>query len=65
MGRIYIEHNSHESTGDSVSVVIKYGDFAVGAKEAFNLEATDQIYFSNLQQVKENIQFLKVKNVLK
>lgn len=40
-----------------MSVVIKYGDFAVGAKEAFNLEATDQIYFSNLQQVKENIQF--------
>lgn len=38
-----------------MSVLVRYGDIAVGAKEAFSLSATDQAYFSNLNQVKENI----------
>ena len=38
-----------------MSVVVKYGNIAVGAKEAFNLYATDESYFSKLSQIKEDI----------
>lgn len=38
-----------------MSVVIKYGDIAVGAKEAFTSFATDQSAISKLNQIKEDI----------
>lgn len=54
MGRNGIKYCSDESAGASVSVVVKYGEVAVGAREYLAPSASEKAYFVELEDLQES-----------